>query len=374
MNTLFEPARIGTLTLRNRFVRSATWEAMATPAGEVTPKLVDTIAALARGGVGLIISSHAYVSPEGQAGPGQIGVHTDAMVPGLKRMAAAAHEHGATMVLQLAHSGYLAIESLTGRKPLAVSAAVRLDEAERKELDEVGIQRIVQAYADAAARAMEAGYDGVQIHAAHGYLFSQFLSPLFNRRADDYGGSVANRARVIVETLLSVRQVVGEQTLVLAKVNGRDCAEGGIEAADAVAAAVLMEGAGLDAIEISSGMSKFAKSGSARLAITSAEKEAYNREDAALFKRRLKIPVMLVGGIRSLEVAERLVADGACDFISLSRPFIREPDLVNRWQSGDRRKAACTSDNLCYGPARSGEGIYCVTALKERKTASKKEG
>ena len=114
MSTLFEPVKLGTLTLRNRFVRSATWEAMASPAGEVTPKLVDTIAALARGGVGLIISSHAYVSAEGQAGPGQIGVHTDAMVPGLKRMAAAAHEHGAKIVLQLAHAGYLAIESLTG--------------------------------------------------------------------------------------------------------------------------------------------------------------------------------------------------------------------------------------------------------------------
>ena len=374
MSTLFEPVKLGTLTLRNRFVRSATWEAMATPAGEVTPKLVDTIAALARGGVGLIISSHAYVSPEGQAGPGQIGVHTDAMVPGLKRMAAAAHEHGAKMVLQLAHAGYLAIESLTGKKPLAVSAAVRLDEAEREEIDAAGIRRVVTVYADAAARAMEAGFDGVQIHAAHGYLFSQFLSPLFNRRTDDYGGPVANRVRVIVETLAAVRRVVGDTTPILAKVNGRDCAEGGIEAADAVAAAVLMEGAGLDAIEISSGMSKFAKSGSARLAITSAEKEAYNREDAVLFKRRLKIPVMLVGGVRSLEVAERLVAEGVCDFISMSRPFIREPDLVNRWQSGDRRKAACTSDNLCYGPARSGEGIYCVTALKGKEAGAKLEG
>jgi 2,4-dienoyl-CoA reductase-like NADH-dependent reductase (Old Yellow Enzyme family) len=372
MKTLFDPARIGTLTLRNRFVRSATWEAMATPAGEVTPKLVDTIAALARGGVGLIISSHAYVTPEGQAGPGQIGVHADAMVPGLKRMAAAAHEHGAKIVLQLAHSGYLAIESLTGKKPLAVSAAVRLDDAERNELDLAGIRRIVQAYADAAARAMEAGCDGVQIHAAHGYCFSQFLSPIFNRRTDDYGGPVANRARVIVETLAAVRRVVGAGTPILAKVNSRDCAEGGIETADAVEAAALMEAAGLDAIEISSGMSKFAKSGSARLAITSAEKEAYNREDAVLFKRRLKIPVLLVGGLRSLEVAERLVAEGVCDFISMSRPFIREPGLVNRWQSGDRRKAACTSDNLCYGPARSGEGIYCVTALKEKETAEKR--
>ena len=365
MNTLFEPVKLGTLTLRNRFVRSATWEAMATPAGEVTPKLVDTIGALARGGVGLIISSHAYVSPEGQAGPGQIGVHTDAMLPGLKRMAAAAHEHGAKMVLQLAHAGYLAVESLTGRKPLAVSTAVRLDEAERKELDEAGIRRIVQAYADAAARAMEAGYDGVQIHAAHGYLFSQFLSPLFNRRSDDYGGSTANRARVIVETLKAVRRVVGDTTPILAKVNGRDCAEGGLEAADAVAAAVLMEGAGLDAIEISSGMSKFAKSGSARLAITSAEKEAYNREDATLFKRRLKIPVMLVGGLRSLEVAERLVTERACDFISMSRPFIREPGLVRDFRLGRLSKSACISCNKCFNPRGISCGDLKVQARKD---------
>jgi 2,4-dienoyl-CoA reductase-like NADH-dependent reductase (Old Yellow Enzyme family) len=370
MSILFQPATMAGLNLRNRFVRSATWEAMATPAGEVTARLVETIAALARGGVGLIISSHAYVSPEGQAGPRQIGAHTDAMIPGLKRMAAAAHEHGAKMVLQLAHSGYLAIESLTGRKPLAVSAAVRLDDAEREELDLAGIRRIVQTYADAAARAMEAGCDGIQLHAAHGYCFSQFLSPIFNRRTDDYGGPIANRARVIVETLAAVRRGVGTGIPILAKVNGRDCADGGLEAADAVEAAALMEEAGLDAIEISSGMSRFAKSGSARLAITRVEKEAYNREDAALFKRRLKIPLLLVGGLRSLEVAEKLVAEGVCDFISMSRPFIREPDLVSRWQSGDRRPAACTSDNLCYGPARSGEGIYCVTALKEeeRKT------
>jgi 2,4-dienoyl-CoA reductase-like NADH-dependent reductase (Old Yellow Enzyme family) len=374
MSKLFEPASLGTLTLRNRFVRSATWEALATPTGEVTSKLVDTIGQLARGGVGLIISGHAYVSPEGQAGPRQIGAHTDAMLPGLKRMAAVAHEHGAKMVLQLAHAGYLAIESLTGKKPLAVSASVRLDEAEREEIDPAGIRRLLQAYADAAARAMEAGFDGVQLHAAHGYLYSQFLSPLFNRRTDGYGGPVANRARVIVETLKAVRRVVGDTTPVLAKVNGRDCAEGGLEVADAVEAAVLLEAAGLDAIEISSGMSKFAKSGSARLAITTAEKEAYNREDAAAFKRRLKIPVLLVGGIRSLDVAERLATEGVCDFISMSRPFIREPDLVTRWQSGDRRKAACTSDNLCYGPARSGEGVYCVTALKEKMTATKKEG
>ena len=372
MSHLFEPARIGSMTLRNRFVRSATWEAMATPEGAVTPRLVDTIAALARGGVGLIISSHAYVSPEGQAGPGQIGAYKGELVPGLKQMAAAARDHGAKILLQLAHAGYFAAQALTGRPPPAVSAAVRLDDIPRRELTTGDIQAVVRAFAAAAARAKTAGFDGVQIHSAHGYLLNQFLSPLFNRRSDEYGGALQNRVRVHLETLRAVRAAVGEDYPVLIKLNGRDFIEGGLEPEDAVAAAVLMEATGLDAVELSSGMTKFAQFGSARQGISSRKKEAYNQEEARVFKQRLKIPLILVGGIRSLPVAERLVAEGVCDFIAMSRPFIREPDLVRRWQSGDRRKAACTSDNLCYGPARSGEGLYCVTAAKKSKAGASK--
>jgi 2,4-dienoyl-CoA reductase-like NADH-dependent reductase (Old Yellow Enzyme family) len=360
------------MALRNRFVRSATWEAMATPEGAVTPRLVDTIAALARGGVGLIVSSHAYVSPEGQAGPGQIGVYKDGLVSGLKQMAAGAHDHGAKMVLQLAHAGYFAAHHLTGLPPVAVSAAVKLDEVTRRELSLADIHEVVRAFAAAAARAKTAGFDGVQIHSAHGYLFNQFLSPLFNRRTDAYGGSLSNRVRVHLETIRAVRQAVGADYPVLIKLNGRDFIEGGLELEESVEAAVLMEQAGLDAIELSSGMTKFSRFGSARTKISNQAKEAYNQEEALVFKRRLKIPLILVGGIRSLPVAERLVAEGVCDFISMSRPLIREPDLIKRWQSGDRRKAACTSDNLCFGPARSGEGLYCVTAAKKNKAAARK--
>jgi 2,4-dienoyl-CoA reductase-like NADH-dependent reductase (Old Yellow Enzyme family) len=366
MSLLFEPAAIGSMTLRNRFVRSATWEAMAAPGGAVTPRLVDTVAALARGGVGLIISSHAYVSPEGQAGPGQVGAYTDELLPGLTQMAAAARDHGARILLQLAHAGYFAAHALTGMPPCAVSAAVQLDDTPRRELATADIQAVAKAFAAAAARARAAGFDGVQLHSAHGYLLNQFLSPLFNRRGDEYGGGLQNRARVHLETLRAVRAAVGEDYPVLVKLNGRDFIAGGLEPEDAVAAAALMEAAGLDAVELSSGMTRFARFGSARQGITSRKTEAYNQQEAALFKQRLKIPLILVGGIRSLPVAERLVGEGVCDFISMSRPFIREPDLVNRWRSGDRRKAACTSDNLCYGPARSGEGLYCVTAAKRR--------
>jgi 2,4-dienoyl-CoA reductase-like NADH-dependent reductase (Old Yellow Enzyme family) len=372
MSQLFESAAIGSMALRNRFVRSATWEAMAAKDGAVTPRLVDLIADLAKGGVGLIISGHAYVRPEGQAGIAQLGCHKDKLIPGLRQMAAAAHDHGAKILLQLAHAGYFAPPALTERPPFAVSAAVRLDDVSRRELSMTDIHDLVQAFAEAALRAEAAGFDGVQLHTAHGYLLNQFLSPLFNRRKDEYGGSLRNRARVHREILTAMRQALGNDFPILIKINGRDFASGGLELEDSLLAAALMEKAGVDAIELSSGMTKHSTFGSARSGISSQAKEAYNQEEAKVFKRRLKTPLILVGGIRSLPVAERLVKEGGCDFIAMSRPFIREPDLVNRWQSGDRRKAACTSDNLCFGPARSGEGLYCVTAAKKRKRAAKK--
>jgi 2,4-dienoyl-CoA reductase-like NADH-dependent reductase (Old Yellow Enzyme family) len=364
MSKLFESAHISTMSLANRFVRSATWEGLATVDGAVTPELVEVIGALARGGVGLIISSHAYVRPDGQAGPRQLGVYKDELVPGLRRMAAAARENGAKMVLQLAHAGCFAAEPLTGMPPLAVSAAVEPDDPPGQEVSATGIRDLVRVFADAAGRAKAAGLDGVQIHVAHGYLLNQFLSPRFNRRTDAYGGDIRQRSRAPVEVIEAVREVVGRDTPILVKMNCRDWAEGGLELDDAVQAGVLMQAAGADAIEISSGLQRFSKFTAVRPDIDSEEKEAYHQEEARAFKQRLKVPLILVGGIRSFAVAERLVTGGVCDFISMSRPFIREPGLVNRWKSGDRQPSACISDNLCFGPIRKGGGFYCVTAEK----------
>jgi len=207
MSHLFESAKINTMSLANRFVRSATWEGLATVDGAVTPELVKAIEELARGGVGLIISSHAYVRPDGQAGPRQLGVHKDELVPGLRRMATAARENGAKMVLQLAHAGCFAAEELTGTPPLVVSAAVESDDPPGRELSATGIRDLVRAFADAARRAKAAGFDGVQIHAAHGYLLSQFLSPRFNRRTDAYGGGIRQRSRASVEVIEAVREL-----------------------------------------------------------------------------------------------------------------------------------------------------------------------
>jgi 2,4-dienoyl-CoA reductase-like NADH-dependent reductase (Old Yellow Enzyme family) len=369
MSILFESSKINGMKLRNRFVRSATWEGMASPEGAVTPKLIETMALLAKGGVGLIISSHAYVRPEGQATPWQIGVYEDRLIDGLREMMAAVHEAGGRMVLQLAHAGNFAAENLTGRPPLVVSDYEGLAKTPRNELTPRDIKELVDAFAAAAGRAKAAGFDGVQIHSAHGYLLSQFLSPAFNRRLDDYGGSIQNRSRIHREILNAIRQVTGNDYPVLIKMNCRDFTEDGLSLEDSIIAAGLLVDAGLDAIELSGGLLFSRKLSPSRPRIDSEDKEAYFREELRAFKSRIRIPLILVGGNRSFGVAEGLITEGSADYISMSRPFICEPDLISRWRSGDRRKAECRSDNLCFSPGFEGGGIRCVTKQREEETA-----
>ncbi len=366
MTDLFDITQINSMTLANRFVRSATWEGMASEDGAVTSKLIDTVRDLAAGGVGLIISGHSYVLPEGQAGPLQMGIYKDDLVDGLKSMTDAVHQAGGKMVAQLAHAGTFAAETLTRTPPHVVSLFDGLAKTPRHELTISDIRKLVPAYVRAAERAKAAGFDGVQIHAAHGYLFSQFLSPVYNRRQDAYGGSLENRSRALCETVAAVRQAVGPDFPVLVKINAWDDVEGGLTLEDSVAAAGLLQNAGIDAIEVSGGILTSKTLSPSRLGINKPEKEAYFEQGAAACKQALNIPVILVGGIRSLEKAKELVAGNIADYISMCRPLIREPGLINRWRSGDTNPALCSSDNLCFRPAFKGEGIYCVTEERER--------
>ena len=365
MSILFEGSEINGMKLANRFVRSATWEGMASPEGGVTPKLIGTMTALARGGVGLIISGHTYIRQDGQASPLQLGVYKDELIPGLREMAAAIHEAGGKIVMQLAHAGHFAPEKLTGQTPVVASDYEGLSRTPRKELTVQNIQALVAAFADAARRAKSAGFDGVQIHAGHGYLLSQFLSHIFNRRKDGYGGSIENRARIHVEVVHAIRKAVGKEFPVLIKMNCQDFAENGLSLEDSLIAGELLAHAGLDAIELSGGLLTSRKLSPSRPGIHSADKEAYFREELRAFKKQIAIPLILVGGNRSFEVSEQLVAEGAADYIAMCRPLIREPDLISRWKSGDRRRAACKSDNLCFGPGLEGKGVYCVTEEHE---------
>jgi len=359
---LFETTFINTMALANRFVRSATWEAMADDSGRCTPRLTELMATLASGGVGLIISSHAYIRPEGRAGVGQLGVYSDDLIPELQAMTTAVHEKGGKIVMQLAHAGMLAEPASDGLHPLGPSVVEGIAKPGARQMNGEDIRMLIDSFAAAAARAKSAGFDGVQIHAAHGYLLSQFLSPLFNRRRDRWGGPIASRARLLLEVLGSIREAVGANYPVLVKMNCRDFNDGGLGLDDAVRVGMLLAEKGIDAIEISGGNHQSGRLGPIRTGIDAQDKEAYFQKEARAFKEKIGVPLILVGGIRSLPVAQRLVDDGVADYLSMSRPLIREPNLVGRWQAGDHTKAACVSDNLCFIPARKGQGIYCLRA------------
>lgn len=367
MSVLFESTEINGMKLDNRFVRSATWEGMAADNGAMTPKLRQTMVDLAEGGVGLIISGHAYVSSEGQAGPWQMGLYSDELVDGLKTMTDAVHDAGGKIVAQLAHAGHFANKKIIQQPPHVVSNFEGLSKSERHELTKEDIQKLVNAFANAAICAKDAGFDGVQIHSAHGYLLSQFLSPAYNRREDEYGGSIENRTRVHLETYNAIREAVGADYPVLIKINSEDCIENGLTLEDSVIAAKIIADAGFDAIELSGGTISSGKLSPSRAGINKEDKEAYFREAAAAYKKKIKIPLILVGGMRSLSVAEQIIANGTAEYISMSRPFIREPGLVKRWKSGDTSPARCKSDNMCFAPAMEGKGILCVVEAKEKK-------
>ncbi|MHB8092952.1 MAG: NADH:flavin oxidoreductase [Syntrophales bacterium] len=360
MSKIFEKIGINKMIIENRFVRSATWEGLAEKDGSVTPALIDRLVALARGGVGLIITGYAFIHKNGQSGPWQLGVDRDELLPGLTRLAAAVHGNNGRIVLQLAHGGFFAMKKLTGEAPLAPSLLPEMAKSPRREMTIPDIRELVGVFAAAAGRAKAAGFDGVQIHAAHGYLLSQFLSPAFNRRTDEYGGSIENRASFLVEALRAIRLSVGPDYPVLVKMNCRDFIEEGLILEDSLAVASLLVKEGIDAIELSGGFLNGGKLSPSRMGINAEEKEAYFQGEAKAFKANISVPLILIGGTRSFGVAERLVAEGIADCISLCRPLIREPDLINRWKSGNFARAACISCNRCFGPGLTGQGIYCV--------------
>lgn len=340
MSTLFEHSQINGMTLSNRFVRSATWDGLATDEGASTPRMIDLMANLADGGVGLIITGHAFVHPQGWHQPWQLGIHTDQFIPGLKAMTDAVHEKGGKIVVQLGYGGAYLSKSRVTRMTVQ------------------DLQEVSKAFGQAALRAKEAGFDGVQIFAAHGFFLSQLLCPRYNDRTDAYGGHIDNRARALMEVLLSVRNAVGPDYPVLVKLNVQDFVENGLTLEDSVRVGIMLQEGGIDAIELSGGLLN--NPNLMREKIRSEEDEAYFKGEARAFKEKIQVPLILVGGIRSYDVAKQLLEGGAVDYISMCRPFIREPDLINRWKAGDLRRAACISCNNCIEQAKKGEGISCV--------------
>ena len=335
------------MALSNRFIRSATWVGMATDEGACTAPMIDLVRNLSAGGVGLIITGHAYVREDGQHAPWQLGIHRDTLIPGLQDLTQAVHEHEAKIVVQLGYGG------------------AYLSKSRVRRMSHQDFQELAEAYGMAAIRARKAGFDGVQILAAHGFFLSQMLCPRYNDRTDDYGGDITNRARALLDVLTAIRKAVGRDYPVLAKLNCQDFVENGLELEDSVKVAEMLEKAGIDAIELSGGLLN--NPNIMRSTIRTGEGQAYFQSQAVIFKETIRVPLILVGGIRSYKTAKHLVDQGVVDYISMSRPFIREPELVKRWKDGDRRDATCISCDNCFEPIKKGEGVSCIPLEPEKE-------
>ena len=362
MSILFTPVKIGPLSIPNRFVRSATHEYMADDEGNVRPNQIELLRRLAEGEVGLIITGHAFVQPSGKASPRQTAVYDDRFIEGLARIPEAVHGFPSRVFLQIAHAGRQTKEKLCGCVPVSPSAVYDpVSKVMPRELAGEEIHALIADFVAAAGRAKRAGFDGVQLHAAHGYLISSFLSPHTNRRTDEWGGPVENRARVLLDVLRGVKEACGREFPAIVKLNSTDFLQGGLTVDDAVEIARLLEAAGIDGIEVSGGMAEAGR-GSVWPGLRGEADEGYFVENAARIKKAVGVPVFGLGGIRTLAAAEKIVAEGRADLVSLSRPFIRDPFLVKHFREGLVAKSECISCNKCFNP----RGIRCAELAKTR--------
>ena len=352
---LFEPGQIASLELKNRLVRSATAEKMSDKEGRPEQAMLDLYAELARGGVGLIITGHAFVHESGKAHPTMTGIHRDDLIPSLQALANIVHQEGGKVVVQINHAGRQTSEEIIGRTPVAPSPVLQVKGGSRPhELTEAEIEELIAAFGRAAGRAKEAGFDGVQLHGAHGYLINQFCSPASNWRRDRWGGSPARRLRFLEEVAGAVRDEVGSDYPVLIKLGIQDFVRDGMTLDDGLEIVRHLADWGIDGVEISCGIGGT----SSRKDILRPEQEAYFLPQARRAREVTDLPIILVGGMRSLEVMESILQEGAADFISMSRPLIREPDLPKQWQEGRTERAACISCNNCW-PGPGEYGIAC---------------
>lgn len=371
---LFTPFRLGALELKNRFVSSATVECLASVDHRLTPEYLKVYTRLAEGGVGLIIPGNYFVSGEGRVVDRQLVLDQDGVVEPLRALTEAVHARGAKIVAQLNHGGRQADPALIGDTPVSASQ-VRdgLSGVRPRALRPEEIERIIRAFGEAARRVKEAGFDGVQINAAHGYLINQFLSAHTNRRRDEWGGPLERRARFLLRVYEQIRGVVGPDFPVLVKLNAEDGIARGVTLAETIEVCRRLDALGVDALEVSGGIQEAGfvttkgdvpgallledlgffkrllfKVVEGRLRRAAHFSEGYHVPQAAAIKQRVWAPVIVVGGLRHKATMERVLERGEADLVALSRPFIRQPNLVSRMERDPRvTSATCTNCNRC---------------------------
>lgn len=388
MSLLFSPIKIGDMEIKNRFVRSATYEGMALETGEVTDRLIKKYRVLARGEAGLIITGLMFVQPLGRGLKYQTGIQSDDMIPGLKRLVDAVHEEGGKIAFQIAHAGRQSSKEVLGETPMGPSNKIRdpVYFFKPRAMTEAEIQETIESFGTAARRAAEAGADAIQLHAAHGWLINQFLSPFFNRRKDAWGGSDENRFRFLNEIILKIRNTALKDIPILIKVNTNDFTpREGITPPLAAKYAGWLAGLGIDALEVSCGtlfsymnmcrgevpVDEMVQSLPAwkkpvgRLVVNRLVgkynlEEGYNLKGAKVIKAAIgDIPLILVGGLRTRAHMEEILQENHADLISMCRPFIREPLIVKKIREGTADTVSCVSCNRCLAAIASNLPTLC---------------
>lgn len=330
MKTIFDKTKLRDLELKNRIWRSATWMALAHDAGTVSDELIACYEELARGGVGMIVTGLTSIAERDAVIGGECKFYDDTFIEGHRRLTDAVHRHGSRIMMQTA----------------MVDGAV-------DQLTTAEVANIVAQFGDAARRAEQAGYDGVQIHAAHFFYLSIFISPLINHRTDRYGGDQKGRSQILLEILADMRAKTSDTFIITMKINSSDEYPGGLTAQDFFVTSQLMAQAGIDAIEVSG-------NGTSRTGIRAGKNEGYFRGAAMALASLVKVPIVVVGGFRSVEKIDNIINDTAIGYVSLSRPLVREPHLVERWQRGDLTPSKCVSCNSCYHTP----GHQCIFNLR----------
>jgi 2,4-dienoyl-CoA reductase-like NADH-dependent reductase (Old Yellow Enzyme family) len=353
MIDLFQPYATGRLQSRNRFVRSATTSGWADERGIVGPEIVRWYESLARGGIGLIVKGHLYVDPGGKAHSGMAGISDDEHIPGLAQVTDAVHSHGGRILAQINHGGY---EAEAGERMGPSDFETPAGRARAMDAGEIG--QVVRAFGKAARRCLDAGFDGVQIHAAHGYLVSQFLSKHANRRTDEWGGSLTNRMRLLREIYLEMRTRLGDEAVIGAKLNCDDFSGDGFTIDESAQVAHELSQLGIDLIEVSGGgigeESRYR--GRARSQDPGLAEASFGGHCERIREATRPTPLALVDGMTSLAGMRAVVDGDLADLVSLSRPFIREPDLVKKLAAG-QQEVTCTRCDGCYDIL--GEEMLC---------------
>lgn len=376
LSILFSPRKIGGIVIKNRFIHSACEDNLATGNGRVTDKIVKKLQKLARGDVGLIIWSHVSVHPSGRNKRYQAGIYDDAMIEGLGRAVSAVHGENGKIAFQLGHGGLQASKAVVG--PSLMGPATMTGSQ---------IEEIINAFRSAAKRAVEAGVDAIQLHAAHGYLLNEFLSPYFNRRKDEWGGSDENRFRLVKEIVSEIKSILPRGFPLLIKLNTNDhTRKEGITPSLAVKYAQWLKELSIDGLEASCGTSLGSPFEMCRGDVPVDEMvKSFPESEQAVMRgyfetlvgkfelknpynvdavKRIRpvfgdVPLFAVGGWRALNEMEKAVSNGDTDFIPMCRPFIREPNLVQKFKAGKSVKATCNSCNKCLAAIPNDLPVRC---------------